>query len=241
MNREEARLELDATTLRPQDASAEARAVLQSDAELREWHEKRTAFDQQAAQALAVSIPAGLKESILQSAKQQPRRSGIRWIAPVILTAAAACVAGAWLLLWPVHGGMPAWQADAMAEVTKLEYGMGRLDESAPTLDELKTMLAATNSPAPDSLPGELAATRTYGCKRITVDGKAATIICFKLGEGNQEAHLVIVDAANASPPSPKLEQSKNWSLASWSAGTKTYMLATTQGAAELRRLLGLV
>jgi hypothetical protein len=239
VNREEARLELDATTLRPQDASAEARAVLQSDAELREWHQKRTAFDQQAAQALAVAIPAGLKDSILLSSKQQSRRSGIRWIAPVILTAAAACIAGAWLLLWPVHGGMPAWQADAMAEVTKLEYG--RLDENASTLDELKAMLAATNSPAPESLPGELATTRTYGCKRITVDGKAATIICFKLGEGNQEAHLVIVDAANASPPSPKLEQSKNWSLASWSAGTKTYMLATTQGAAELQRLLGLV
>ncbi|MBL9131674.1 MAG: hypothetical protein JNG86_10770 [Verrucomicrobiaceae bacterium] len=241
MNREEAKLELDATTLRPQDASAEARELLQSDAELREWHAKRTAFDEKVADTLAASIPAGLKESILQRAKQPQRRSGVRWIAPVILTAAVACIAGAWLLLWPVHGGMPAWQADAMAEVTKLEYGMGRLDDRAPTLDELKAMLVATNSPAPEALPAALAATRTFGCKRITVDGKAATIICFRIGEGRQEAHLVVVDAANASPPSPKLEQSKNWSLASWSAGTKTYMLATTQGAAELRRLLGLV
>lgn len=112
MNREEAKLELDATTLRPQDASAEARELLQSDAKLREWHAKRTAFDEKVADTLAASIPAGLKESILQSAKPQPRRSGKRWIAPVILTAAAACIAGAWLLLWPVHGGMPAWQAE---------------------------------------------------------------------------------------------------------------------------------
>ena len=67
MNREEARLELDATTLRPQDASAEAHAVLQSDAELREWHEKRTAFDQQAAQAAAAGA-AGAGQPEAESA-----------------------------------------------------------------------------------------------------------------------------------------------------------------------------
>jgi 5-formyltetrahydrofolate cyclo-ligase len=37
VNREEARLELDATTLRPQDTSLEARAMLESDAELAAW------------------------------------------------------------------------------------------------------------------------------------------------------------------------------------------------------------
>jgi hypothetical protein len=44
VTREEARLELDATTLRPHDASPEARAMLESNAELAAWHAKRTAF-----------------------------------------------------------------------------------------------------------------------------------------------------------------------------------------------------
>jgi hypothetical protein len=240
VNREEAKLELDATTLRPQDASPEASAMLDGDAELAAWHARRTAFDKQVAGMLAPPIPAGLKESILHRAKQQPQTSKIRWIAPVLITTAAACLAGAWLLLWPVHDDMPAWQAEALAEVTKLEYGMGLLDEKAATLDEVKAQLAATNSPQPGELPATLASTRTFGCKRITVDGKAATIICFRLGKGKKEAHLVIVDAAGSALPAPKVERSRNWSIASWSAGTKTYMLATTQGESELRRLLGI-
>jgi len=46
VNRQEVKLELDATTLRPQDASQEAVALLETDAELAAWHAKRTAFDE---------------------------------------------------------------------------------------------------------------------------------------------------------------------------------------------------
>jgi hypothetical protein len=46
VNRQEIKLELDATTLRPQDASQEAVALLETDAELAAWHAKRIAFDE---------------------------------------------------------------------------------------------------------------------------------------------------------------------------------------------------
>ncbi len=244
MNREEARLELDATTLRPQDASPEARAMLESDAELAAWHAKRTAFDESVADAFAASIPAGLRESILQNAKR-PAQRRMRWLMPAIVsTAVAACVAFGFALLWPVTGDMPAWQAESLAAVVQVEHGVMKLDERAPNLDEVKKLLAATNSPSPQRLPGEIDQHGTYGCKRIQVAGRPATIICFRL-DGGKEAHLVVMDNAQlaSAPPQmkPQFQTSKNWHMASWSDGNQTFLLATTADEKALRKLLGLV
>ena len=52
MNREQVRLELDATTLRPQEASEEVRAWLQGDPTLGEWYRARVAVDEQVAAAM---------------------------------------------------------------------------------------------------------------------------------------------------------------------------------------------
>jgi hypothetical protein len=59
MNREQAKLELDITTLRPQDASDEAKAMAQSDQSLGAWLIQRTAFDEKVADASAAntSVP----------------------------------------------------------------------------------------------------------------------------------------------------------------------------------------
>lgn len=242
MTREEARLELDATTLRPQDASPEARALLESDSQLAVWHAKRAEFDESVAEAFAAAIPAGLRESILQNAKQ-PAKRNVRWIAPTIVAAVAACIAFGFAMLWPVNGDMPAWQAESLAAVVKVEHGMMKLDERAPTLDEVKKLLAATNSPSPQHLPGVIDQHGTFGCKRIQVAGRPATIICFRL-DGGKEAHLVVMDnsqLASAPPLKPQLQTNKNWHMASWSEGSQTFLLATSAGELELKKLLGLV
>jgi hypothetical protein len=57
MNRAQAKLELDATTLRPQDASDEAKAMAQSDQSLGAWLITRTAFDEKVADASAADLP----------------------------------------------------------------------------------------------------------------------------------------------------------------------------------------
>lgn len=242
MTREEARLELDATTLRPQDASPEARAMLESDSQLAAWHAKRTEFDESIADAFAASIPVGLRESILQNAKHAAKRR-MRWIAPTIVAAAAACIAFGFAMLWPVTNDMPAWQAESLAAVVQVEHGMMKLDERAPTLDEVKKLLAATNSPSPQHLPGVIDQHGTFGCKRIEVAGRPATIICFRL-DGGKEAHLVVMDNTQlaSTPPQlkPQLQTSKNWHMASWSEGNQTFLLATSAGEMELKKLLGL-
>jgi hypothetical protein len=243
VNREEAKLELDATTLRPQDASPEARAMLESDAELAAWHAQRTAFDEKVAGVLAASIPAGLRDSILQNAAQNARTK-VRWITPTILSAAAACIAGAWLLLWPGNSAMAAWESESLAAVAKLEYGMTPLDAEAETYEAVKALLNQKDCPSPLAVPTTLASLPTYGCKRVEIDGRTASIICFQMKTG-KEAHLVVFDNAGLDgcpdQGSPTFKSSKNWSYASWSHGSQSFMLATTDNAAELKKLFGLV
>ena len=242
MNREEARLELDATTLRPQDASPEARAMAESDLELGAWLKKRTAFDEQVAEALAASIPAGLRESILQNAKRPAKRS-FRWVLPMLAAAAAAVVVG-WTMLWPVNSSMPGWQAESLAAVTKVEYGVSRVDHLSRDIEAIKRMLVADQSPTPVRLPGTVGTMPVLACKRIRVAGRPASIICFEIEPGT-EAHLVVVDNTGLLdlPPQlqPQFKTSKNWNMASWSDGSQTFLLATTADEAALKKLFGLV
>lgn len=241
MNREEARLELDATTLRPQDASSEARAMLESDATLAAWHAKRTEFDESVAEAFAAAIPAGLRESILQTAKRPAKRPW-RWVLPTLISAAAAVALG-WTLLWPVSGDMPAWQAESLAAVTKVEYGMTRVDHLSRDFEAIKKMLAADQSPTPARLPGSVGSMPVLACKRIQIAGRVASIICFEIEPG-KEAHLVVVENTGMSdlPPQlqPQFKNSKNWNMASWSDGDQTFLLATTADEKALKKLFGL-
>jgi len=240
VNREEARLELDATTLRPQDASPEARAMVESDPELGAWLKQRTAFDEQVAEAFAASIPTGLRESILQNARQPAKRS-FRWVLPM-LAAAAAVVVG-WTMLWPVTNSMPAWQAESLAAVTKVEYGMSKVDHVSRDFEAIKKMLVADQSPTPVRLPGTVGTMPVLACKRIQVAGRAASIICFEIEPG-KEAHLVVVDNTGIPnlPPQlqPQFKTSKNWNMASWSDGSQTFLLATRADEAALKKLFGL-
>ncbi|MES2595443.1 MAG: hypothetical protein V4662_08915 [Verrucomicrobiota bacterium] len=250
MTREEARLELDATTLRPQDASAEARAHVERDADLAAWVQQRTAFDESVAEALVPdAVPEGLRERLLalEHAHLPARtRKPVRWMRRGLMSAAAAvaCFWLGWAMIDPVSGEMPPWQAESLRAISRVEHGLAKLDERAPTYEEVRQFLIASGAPCPGKrLPGCLCSQPTFGCKRVKVAGYPATIVCFKL-EGRKEAHLIVFD--NATFPDvleklPKLRTSHNWHLATWSEGAKTYMLATTADEGELKRLLGLV
>jgi len=241
VNREEARLELDATTLRPQDASPEARAMAESDHELGAWLKQRTAFDEQVAGAFAASIPAGLRESILQNARRPAKRS-FHWVLPMLAAAAAAVVVG-WTMLWPVSNSMPGWQAESLSAVTKVEYGMSKVDHMSRDFETIKKMLVADASPTPVRLPGTVGTMPVLACKRIQIAGRVASIICFEIEPG-KEAHLVVMDNSGLSdlPPQlqPQFKASKNWNMASWSDGSQTFLLATTADETALKKLFGL-
>lgn len=243
MTREEARLELDATTLRPQDASADARAMAESDSSLAQWVARRTEFDESVSAVFTPSVPAGLRERLLQNAAPSSTTRTTKWLRPTLVTAAAASIMLGWTLYWPLSGNLSAWESESLLAITKVEYGMSRLDERAATLDTVKKLLAANGSPSPQNLPGCLCSLPTFGCKRIQVAGRAATLICFKI-DGQKEAHLIVMDntslADTPSQKQPRFQTSKNWQLATWSDGSQTYLLATTADENALRKLLAL-
>lgn len=243
MNREEARLELDATTLRPQDASPEARAFVENGAELTAWHEKRAAFDESAAEVFQrMTAPPGLREKILNAAKQ-PARRPLRWITPTAI-AAAACVVFGWMLLWPGNSAMAAWESDSLNAIAKVEYGVMRLDQKAVNYEAVKQHLTQNECPCPSALPPGLAGLKTYGCKRVKIEGRAATIICFALQAG-REAHLIVLDNTDLcdcpAADEPCFKTAKNWHYAAWSHGSHAFMLATTADETVLKKLFGLV
>lgn len=245
MNREEARLELDATTLRPQDASPQAREMARTDPALAAWLEKRTAFDESVARAFEdAPVPAGLRADILRAAQAQPLRAGRRkhpvaWITSTLI-AAAACLAFGWTLFWPGNSAMAAWESESLHAVAKMEYGMMRLDEKAESFEAVRQLLNAKDCPCPHAVPAAVAQLRTFGCKQLRVDGRQATLICFELQRG-REAHLVILDNTGLcgcpGQGTPCFKSSKNWRYASWSHGGQAFLLATTADEAALKGL----
>lgn len=245
MNREQARLELDATTLRPHDAVPEARAHVENDTTLAAWVNQRTAFDKHVSGILRdeLSAPRDLRERLLASAKapQAASRRMRDWIVPS-LVAAAACIALGWQIMLPEFKGLPAWQAEAMPTLAKLEIGMTRLDQRSTDVEVLKRYLTASSLPYPDCMPEALVNMRTFGCKRIQVAGRPAAIICFDLG-GGKEAHLIVLERAGLpeAPPEHQTQftRSEDWNLAAWSDGTQSFLLATKADLSALKKLLG--
>ncbi|MBV6498368.1 MAG: hypothetical protein CJBNEKGG_00590 [Prosthecobacter sp.] len=240
MTHEEARLELDATTLRPQDLSEEARTLLEQDAALAAWTDRRRSFDERVAGAMPEEVPAGLRERLLVLDAGSRHRTV--WKRTPWFAAAAAVLLLGGLLVRPGPGPETSWQDEAMVVVRQLEHGRTRLTERAGSLEALRGYLDARHSPSPGRMPGRMDQTRTFGCKLIQAGGHPATIICFQLEDG-REAHLVIIENAGPRgrpPEEPKLTALDGWNLAAWSDGPVSYLLATTADAAALKRLLGL-
>jgi hypothetical protein len=241
MTPEEARLQLDATTLRPQDASEEARAMVEHDAELGAWVASRTEFDERMSAAMDdIPIPGHLHEKLLRMAgKPLPVKRRIMPRAVMWLAAAAALVliAGVW---WMNDAKTKGWQSEALAKVQLVEHGMSPLQHRARSLDQLMALVSGENLLMPQTLPAALMSLRTFGCRTIQVAGKPATIVCFELAPG-KEVHLVVMNAAdlNSAPPqkSPVFSTQGGWTMAAWSDGSQSFMLATSADAEMLKKL----
>lgn len=248
MNRDEARTELDATTLRPQDASAEARETARRDPELGAWLERRTAFDEKVAAAMAdMPVPGSLQAQLLAAMNAEaaggvskPRQRRVFMGMPVAWMAAAAVAVLAGFAIWFVQPSGPGWMPDALAKVKLIDHGLMRLEHRSRKLDDLKLALVKDGSLSPGKLPSALAGLRTYGCRVIQVKGRPATVVCFQIASG-EEAHLVVMKRADLpSPPpvnQPQFVQEDGWQVAAWSDESQSYALMTRASADKLRAL----
>ena len=89
--------------------------------------------------------------------------------------------------------------------------------------------------------PGKMNSIPTVGCQKFTVHGHNVSLICFALAD-NKIVHLFVVDrsALKDAPPVnvPQFARHDDWSTASWSDNTHSYMMATQAGADTLKQLL---
>ncbi len=241
MSPEEARLELDATTLRPNDASDEARSAVEQDAQLGAWVAARTDFDQRVANAMDdIPIPGDLHMKLLaKSGMPMPAKRKVMPRAVIWLAAAAVFLLmfGGWWWNTSMNGE---WKSEALASVKLVQYGMMPLEHRAKKLDDLMKLVASTNTAMPQSLPEKLMKLGTYGCRTVQIAGKPATIVCFEIAPG-KEVHLVVMNSADikAAPPqgTPEFAASGGWTTAAWTTGAQSFMLATKEDGELLRKL----
>jgi hypothetical protein len=254
MNREEIQQELNVCTLRPQDASAEARAQLELDAELREWFDKECAADESLGRCLEqVEVPEGLRNRILDSIRAETAEEAVPQATPLRgftspsgwLAIAAAITVGLFLMQpWETPPASAQWQTDAVALLDRIETGRASLDAFSGDVAVLKASLTESESPVPSEMPVHVRDIPMLGCKACMVAGQPASVICFRLNENN-EAHVVILDSVqpgkDGTPDAPAMGSVGEWNYARWQDEGKTFFLASRAPAEELQKLFAVV
>ncbi len=242
VNPSKAKLEIDATTLRPQDASKDLRDWVANEPGLPEWVEKRAEFDEQVAAVYgATPIPTGLRDRILKASTENKTGPVRRvWLRPVL--AIAACVALCAVIFLRPSSGMPAWQAEALRAAVAMESGKALFDVKSRTLEGIRHYLTKVGARKLGELPSGLVAARSLGCRRIQIGGHSSVMICFML-ESGKEAHLIVIDSGSL-PGLPaageaEFDTKNEWNLATWTDGVQSYFLASTEDTEALRKLMG--
>jgi hypothetical protein len=225
----------------------EARQLAQSDPELARWFEAHCESYLALRRKLqAIPVPPGLKEQILSEQKIQ-RPFFQRYWAPLL--AMAAVVA----FLVSIDTGLRLFHAapdhyaayrKRMAETALRNYSMD-LTTSDPA--QIRNYFKAKKTPADYSLPGGLQTATLVGCVASSWQGNPVSMICFKSGRplppGDQsDLWLFVIErksVADAPPPgAPVFARVNKAATASWSDGTRTYLLAAVGDNAFLGKYL---
>ena len=242
MTLEEARLELDASTLRPLDVSAEAQALSSENPEISLWLDQRKTRDEIIAAAFAdLPVPEGLRERLLKIQDPPTRTTNRNKALLGTVLVGFALVAVAMLTLFQNDSeDMPEWQKDSMDMVVKADSGDILFDHESPDFKELRSKLISSASPAPKELPKGLALKELMGCKTFPCADRKASILCFVMEPGS-EAHLVTLSNKGLKdmPPqhNPQFVSHGDWNVAMWSDGDQSFMLATKSAKSTLKGL----
>jgi hypothetical protein len=246
MNDPQILLELEATTLRPQDASPEAASALTADLALQNlWQHARQQDQNLASAYLAAPLPSDLEADLLRRLRTATRQRAVqhRWRAKAWLALAAClCLLGA-VLATLRQAPLEPWQQEALALFDDFEHMRRPLGHAGSRPDDLLVYLRKIGSPEPRRLPDRVKALTSFGCTPVVIAGRRASILCFQLPSG-QEAHLAVISANFPSTPAPDgqpiIQKNGPWHHATWQEGGQTFILGTCASKEELRKLLGL-
>jgi hypothetical protein len=81
-------------------------------------------------------------------------------------------------------------------------------------------------------LPAKLATAPALGCRKMSFEGKPASLVCFKLEKG--VVHLIVFDLKDVEGVLPALKERNcrgcrktGWAMASWKDGERAMFLLT--------------
>lgn len=253
MNRDEAKeiLRLYRPPVDADDPSfAEALALSERDAELKAWFKNHCAvYSALRNKFQAIAVPEGLKEQIIAERKVNVRPQwqrvavGIAAVV-VILAVTARPLITSWLEERKARS-FPAF-LDNAASIALWDYGM---DVNTDNLDKIRALFAERKGIADYALPQNLTNNAAaIGCVASSWHGKPVSLICFRSGKPlppNQKSDLwlfiVEQDAPIGAPkPSstPQISKVNRLTMASWTSGNRTYVLAADGNEDFLKKFL---
>jgi hypothetical protein len=197
-----------------------------------------------------IPVPVGLRERILEAMEQTAKveKAEFGWKRYGIPMAAAAGIAMAFVLMrdevpQPTVGnsGIVGVQAVQASFVRSYESPIFSLDETSRDQGEIIAYLRKNGLPCGGhNFPEGLRDVGGLGCRELKVDGKSGSLICFDEKDGT--VHLVIfrrkdVEGDLPGMENPLIEESGNWSRASWANERYVYVMMSMREPEKLAQI----
>jgi uncharacterized membrane protein YbaN (DUF454 family) len=220
---------------------AQALDLAKRDADLHEWLQEQTAFQQAVrAQLRSISIPPELKDSILA------RRKIVTpiWRRPELLLA-AACIAIAFVLtaFWVRGRSEDETFAGFQKRMVGFALRLYRMDIETNDLVQVGQFLAAKGAPTNFALTPGLRQTPVKGGAYLTWQDHPVSMVCFTLPKAQTLYMFVMNQSAiqkgRLPGPTPILQFANGIMIASWSQNGRVYLIAADPNAADLKKLTG--
>jgi hypothetical protein len=205
---------------------AEALALVGRDPELQQWFDTQCAFQRQMRQHLRnLPVPprAIAPPKVLAGPASWWTRRG------TLLAAAAAVVAAGIALSFWFTPKTPAHFDNYRARMARSVLREYQMDIETRDMNTLRQYLDGKGAPADYRVPDALQPMALTGGGVHRWRGKPVSMICFDQGKGDM-IFLFVVDRSgieNPPPARPEIARVSSLVTASWTEGTKAYLLAT--------------
>lgn len=119
--------------------------------------------------------------------------------------------------------------------VKSYESPFFHLEDKQDNKQVLIRRLQERKLPCPGCLPPGLEKLKSIGCRKLEIDGKKGSLLCFKVGSSDV-VHIVIFRKEDVSGEFPPMEEPQfarigNWTSARWENGGKVFlMMSDTMG-----------
>jgi hypothetical protein len=220
---------------------AEALKEARRDPELGRWLEQHLLTQAALREKFSeIPAPAELKERILADRKiLRPiwRRQRTAWLA-----AAASIALLVGLALWFTREPKYAYDRftdyrTRMVQIVLREY---RMDITTPDGEKVRQYMQSRGAPADYTLPKGLQQVAVKGGGLLRWRGQRVSMVCFDRGN-KQLLYLFVMNRTglkDAPPETVQITKVKKLATASWSSGDKTYVLASEEDPAAIRKYL---